>query len=197
MKALFTILISLIALSSYAENSRAEVVTPSKATLLGLVVSEVDMDQVRIHLNQLGGFKQDKATVNHRNLDKFFTYSNQRDSYYIEFRYDANGKVVSAKRLYRPSGVRLIHEYRDLETQDLARQFIKTLGQPHQVIRKTRMGLNSYPAYIWQDEQVTIRLDRKGSDRYAPIFLEYTVNRDPFAAKERVPENNQPLGARF
>ena len=166
----------------FASQSLAQV-EPSQAKLLGLVVTEADMDKVRRQLNNLGGFKQDRATVKHRNIDKFFTYSNLRDSYYIEFRYDANGKVVSAKRLYRPSGERLINEYRDLDTRDIARQMIQTLGQPNRIETKARLGLPGYPSYIWQDEQITIRIDRVGSDRYAPIFVEYLVNTDPFVEK--------------
>lgn len=188
MKPLLFMVIFTFAASAWAQ------VPPSQAKLVGLVVTEADMDKVRRHLNELGGFQQDRATVKHRNVDKFFTNSNLRDSYYIEFRYDANGKVVSAKRLYRPSAARLINEYRDLETQDIAREMIQSLGQPSRVQRKVRSGLPGYPAFFWQDEQITIQIDREGSDRYGPIFVEYRVNTDPFVAKEQ--QQNQAVNNR-
>jgi hypothetical protein len=161
----------------------AQVVAPQQATLLGIKLLEADMDKVRKHLTDLGGFQQERATLNHRNLDKFFTRSNLRDSYYVEFRYDANGKLISAKRLLRRSGLKYRNDYADLQTEDVARDLVKTFGQPHAVERKSRNGAPTYPAYTWQDDQLIIRIDRVGSDRYAPIFISYELQRDPFVEK--------------
>ena len=169
---------------------------PEQAELLGIKLTEADMKSVRAHLNNLGGFKQDRATADHHNMDKFFAYSNLRDSYYVQFRYDANGKVVSAKRLLRRSGNHFNNDYRDVETQQVARQLIETYGQPNQVIRKSLNGLPSYASFVWQDDEVRITVDRVGSDRYAPIFIEYEVSTDPFVAKqenEDDAENENPL----
>lgn len=169
---------------------------PEQAELLGIKLTEADMKSVRAHLNNLGGFKQDRATADHHNMDKFFAYSNLRDSYYVQFRYDANGKVVSAKRLLRRSGNHFNNDYRDVETQQVARQLIETYGQPNQVIRKSLNGLPSYASFVWQDDEVRITVDRVGSDRYAPIFIEYEVSTDPFVAKqenEDDAENANPL----
>ncbi|MDY0137895.1 MAG: hypothetical protein RBS36_12065 [Thiomicrospira sp.] len=161
----------------------AQVVAPQEARLLGIKLLEADMDKVREQLSNLGGFQQERATLNHRNLDKFFTRSNLRDSYYVEFRYDANGKVISAKRLLRRSGLKYRNDYADLQTEDVARDLVKTFGQPHAVERKSRDGAPTYPAYIWRDEQLVIRIDRVGSDRYGPIFISYELQRDPFVEK--------------
>lgn len=169
---------------------------PEQAELLGIKLTEADMKSVRAHLRDLGGFKQDRATADHHNMDKFFAYSNLRDSYYVQFRYDANGKVVSAKRLLRRSGNHFNNDYRDVETQQVARQLIETYGQPNQVIRKSLNGLPSYASFVWQDEEVRITVDRVGSDRYAPIFIEYEVSTDPYVAKrenEDDAENANPL----
>ncbi|WP_162173031.1 hypothetical protein [Thiomicrospira pelophila] len=169
---------------------------PEQAELLGIKLTEADMKSVRAHLNNLGGFKQDRATADHHNMDKFFAYSNLRDSYYVQFRYDANGKVVSAKRLLRRSGNHFNNDYRDVETQQVARQLIETYGQPNQVIRKSLNGLPSYASFVWQDDEVRITVDRVGSDRYAPIFIEYEISTDPYVAKqenEDDAENANPL----
>lgn len=168
---------------------------PEQAELLGIKLTEADMKSVRAHLRDLGGFKQDRATADHRNMDKFFAYSNLRDSYYVQFRYDANGKVVSAKRLLRRSGNHFNNDYRDVETQQVARQLIETYGQPNQVIRKSLNGLPSYASFVWQDDEVRITVDRVGSDRYAPIFIEYEISTDPYVARqeENDAENANPL----
>lgn len=163
---------------------------PQQAELLGIKLTEADMKSVRTHLANLGGFKQDRASADHRNMDKFFAYSNLRDSYYVQFRYDANGKVVSAKRLLRRSGTHFNNDYRDLETQQVARHLIQTYGQPNQVMRKSLNGLPSYASFVWQDEDVRITVDRVGSDRYAPIFIEYEVTTDPYVAKQEDNENS-------
>ncbi|WP_052501537.1 hypothetical protein [Thiomicrospira microaerophila] len=157
--------------------------------LVGIDLFNANQTQVRQHIRHIGGFQQERATFNHPNVDKFFPVSNLRDSYYLEFRYDANGQIVSAKRLYRRSGVRLINEYRDITTQDLARLLSAELGQPPKVLRKQREGGLSYPSYIWETEDITIKIDHRGSSPYQPIFVEYKLARDPFAAKIEEPEN--------
>lgn len=184
---------SLIYLSLFTVPFASAQTAPEQAELLGIKLTEADKSSVRAHLNDLGGFKQDRATADHRNMDKFFAYSNLRDSYYVLFRYDANGKVVSAKRLLRRSGTHFNNDYRDLETQQVARQLIQTYGQPNQVIRKSFNGLPSYASFVWQDETIKITLDRVGSDRYAPIFIEYEVNTDPYVAKQQEEDNPTAL----
>lgn len=178
-------LLLAVSASLFAAPIQAEIQTtkPADATLLGLVLAKTDQEAVRDHLQNLGGFKPEFPRLHRPNIDKFFTVSNQRDSYYFEFRYDANGKVVAAKRLYRIGGKELINEYRDLTTTDLAREMIKTFGQPNQIIRKARDGRQAYPAYVWFDDEMTITLDHRGSDFSAPIFVEYQLNRNPFVEK--------------
>lgn len=184
---------SLVSLSLLAMPPALAQTPPEQAELLGIKLTEADMKSVRAHLRNLGGFKQDRATADHRNMDKFFAYSNLRDSYYVQFRYDANGKVVSAKRLLRRSGTHFNNDYRDVETQQVARQLIQTYGQPNQVIRKSLNGLPSYASFVWQDDEVRITVDRVGSDRYAPIFIEYEVATDPYVAKQEDDENQNPI----
>lgn len=184
---------SLVSLSLLAMPPALAQTPPEQAELLGIKLTEADMKSVRAHLRNLGGFKQDRATADHRNMDKFFAYSNLRDSYYVQFRYDANGKVVSAKRLLRRSGTHFNNDYRDVETQQVARQLIQTYGQPNQIIRKSLNGLPSYASFVWQDDEVRITVDRVGSDRYAPIFIEYEVATDPYVAKQEDDENQNPI----
>ncbi|WP_248849765.1 hypothetical protein [Thiomicrospira microaerophila] len=155
-----------------------------KVTFLGLDLFEADKASVRQHLNDLGGFRQERATFSHPNMDKFFPVSQLKDSYYIVFRYDANGQIISVKRLYRRNGLHLVNQYRDIGTQDIARLMLTELGQPQQTQRKGREGGLSYPSYTWQNDQLTIRLDHRGSDPLQPIFIEYILARDPFVKKD-------------
>lgn len=186
LKKWFWLSCAILSLGTLQSTVAAQAIAPQQASILGIKLIEADMDKVRQHLTDLGGFQQERATVNHRNLDKFFTRSTLRDSYYVEFRYDANGKVLSAKRLLRRSGLKYNNDYADLQTEDVARDLVKTFGQPHSVVRKSRQGAPTYAAYTWQDEQLVIRVDRVGSDRYAPIFISYEVQRDPYV--EKIPE---------
>lgn len=160
-----------------------EAQTLSDVTFLGLNLFEADKSSVRKHLNHLGGFRQERATFSHPNLDKFFPVSQLKDSYYVEFRYDANGQIVSVKRLFRRNGVHLVNQYRDLTTQDIARLMINDLGQPQQTARKVNEGGLSYPSYTWQTDQLTIRVDHLGSNSLQPIFIHYQLMRDPFVEK--------------
>jgi hypothetical protein len=179
---------SLIIFASHFNLAQAQQ-TLDQIRFLGLDLFKVDQTQVRQHLRDVGGFRQERATFSHPNVDKFFPVSNLRDSYYIEFRYDANGQIVSAKRLYRRSGRHSINEFRDLTTQDLAKKLASELGQPPLMSRKQREGNASYPTYSWQTDEITIKIDHQGSNPLQPIFVEYTLARDPFVAKIPPPEN--------
>lgn len=185
MQVYVLILLMLFSVNIQAQN---QIIEPSQAKLLGIKLIEADMDAVRVHIKDIGGFQQDRTTLKHRNMDKFFAYSHLRDSYYVEFQYDPNGKVVAAKRLFRRSAKHFNNEYRDLQTEDVARQLIQTYGQPQQVIRKNRDGLYRYASYIWRDQDMTITLDRVGSDSMAPIFLRYELQTDRYVVK--TPEPN-------
>jgi hypothetical protein len=183
----FRILALAFAISSPV--SALQAANLEQVKLVGIDLFSANQAQVQKHMRQIAGFRQERATFIHTNVDKFFPVSNLRDSYYLEFRYDANGQIVSAKRLYRRSGVHLINEYRDLTTQDLARILSAELGQAPKVLRKQRQGGLSYPSYIWETEDITIKIDHRGSSPFEPIFVEYKLARDPFVAKIEEPEN--------
>lgn len=153
----------------------------SEIRVLGLDLMESDPKSVRKHLQALGGFLQAKSTIKQTNIDKFFPWSNQRDSYYITFRYNASGKITSVKRLYRPYSLEVANKRTAIATKDIAQGFIQELGQPNSVIRKGWGGTQKYHAYTWKDDKVTIRVDREGSEKLGNVFIEYTINiHDPY-----------------
>lgn len=148
---------------------------------LGMKLTDLDYASVRTQLLGVGGFKQDRTTTQLRNVDKFFTSYNLRDSYYIEFRYNDAGNVVSVKRLYRPNSILNANKRTPIDTRDVAFSIIDQAGQPTQVLRKGWGGSPTYSAYIWKDEDLTIIVDREGSELYGNVFVEYIVNKqDPY-----------------
>lgn len=173
-----SILISSICVAQAAEIAVKPI---SEVEFLGLDLIKADLNTVRSHLWDIGGFLQAKTTVKQRNVDKFFTWSNLRDSYYVQFRYNHAGKVTSVKRLYRPYSQASAHPNNEIKTKDIALQLIKEVGQPTSVTRKGWGGTLKYAAYTWQDDRVTIKVDREGSTKLGNVFIEYIIDiNDPF-----------------
>ncbi len=153
----------------------------SQIEFLGLELITADLNKVRSHLWDIGGFLQAKTTVRQRNLDKFFAWSNIEDSYYVQFRYNNSGKVTSVKRLYRPYSQESAHPNNEIKTHDIALQLIQKVGQPTSMVKKGWGGSHKYPAYTWQDDKVTIKVDREGSTKLGNVFIEYIIDiNDPF-----------------
>ncbi len=152
----------------------------SQIEVLGLDLITANIDTVRRHLRGIGGFLQAKTTIKQHNLDKFFAWSNIRDSYYVQFRYNNSGKVTSVKRLYRPYSQESAHPNNEIQTRDIALQLIQKVGQPTLMIKKGWVG-QKYPAYTWQDDKVTIKVDREGSTKLGNVFIEYIIDiNDPY-----------------
>lgn len=174
---LFTLMMTLTLMTA----TSWAVIPIKDVTLLGLKLTESNQDKVRTQLWDIGGFLQAKSTIKQRNVDKFFAWSNIRDSYYVEFRYNNAGDIHSAKRLYRALSIEHSNLRTPLRTREVAIKLIEQIGQPTQIIRKGWGGSPSYPSFIWEDEQVTVILDREGSEIYGNIFVQYIVkNVDPF-----------------
>ncbi|KUJ72068.1 hypothetical protein [Thiomicrospira sp. WB1] len=149
-------------------------------TLAGIELADATMESVRKHLWQVGGFTLARKSNGH-NLDKFFTRTRMEDSYYLRFRYDPQGKLVSAYRLYRPQSTHQSNHRGPIQTRQVARDLIRDLGQPTRTEYKTWAGMPGYRAYVWEGETVRIRVDRVGSDPLSPVFVEYALERDPYA----------------
>jgi len=183
-----TVGICLLPLFSSNAIQAAEFKPISQITVLGLDLIESDLNSVRSRLWDIGGFLQAKSTVKQHNIDKFFPWSTMRDSYHITFRYNHAGKITSVKRLYRPYSLEQNNQRTALKTRDVATQLIKQIGQPTSVESKGWGGSLSYRSYTWQDDKITIRVDREGSEKLGNIFIQYSVNiHDPY---EVVQKNN-------
>lgn len=180
------LIFSLSITSSYAEEAgatKADSEKPLKEVkFLGLKLIEANLNTVRSHLWDIGGFLQAKTTVKQRNIDKFFPWSTIRDSYHVTFQYNHAGDVVSVKRVYRPYSIVNSNKRTPIETKDVALKLIENLGQPTQSVRKGWGGTLSYQSFIWQDDDVKITVDREGSERLGNVFVEYIIkNNDRYA----------------
>jgi len=177
---LTTLVLSLF-LMSYLNQAVAETTgePPSKplkeVEFLGLNLVQANLNTVRSHLWDIGGFLQAKSTVKQRNIDKFFPWSTIRDSYHVTFQYNHAGDVVSVKRVYRPYSLINSNKRSPIDTKDVALKLIADLGQPTQTVRKGWGGGLSYPSYTWQDETMQISIDREGSEKLGNVYIEYVI----------------------
>ena len=168
-------------LTTFLNQSFAETIdeTTSKplneVKFLGLKLVQANLNTVRTHLWDIGGFLQAKSTVKQRNIDKFYPWSSIRDSYHVTFQYNHAGDVVSVKRVYRPYSLVNSNKRSPINTKDIALKLIADLGQPTQTVRKGWGGGLSYPSYTWQDETMQISIDREGSEKLGNVYIEYVI----------------------
>lgn len=154
---------------------KAEEPSLKEVDFLGLKLINADINKVRTHLWDIGGFLQAKSTVRQRHIDKFFTWSTIRDSYYVEFTYNHSGQLTHLKRLYRPYSTLINNTRYPIKTRDIANQLIEQLGEPTAIKRKGWGGGNSYPSYYWEDENIKITIDREGSEALGKPFVIYQI----------------------
>ena len=179
-------LFACLILSSHSVNANDDQAAPGNSLketeFLGLKLIEADINKVRAHLWDIGGFLQAKTTIRQRNIDKFFTWSTIQDSYHVVFRYNHAGKVVSVKRLYRPYSTENSNRRTAISTREVALKLIEQLGQPSRIETKGWGGMPSYPSYTWQDESMKVVVDREGSEYLGNVFVKYTVKtQKPYA----------------
>lgn len=174
---MLSILIAPVMSSFGAEEMSAEKSVPKleDITFLGAKLIEQDLNSMRKLLWKTGGFMQARSTIRQKNIDKFFPWSNLRDSYYIECRYTPEGKLSSLYRLYRPSSLELNNRRSGITTQEAAQLIQKKVKQAPIVITKSWGGSGTYRAYIWENDKIKITVDRQGSERWGNVFVLYQI----------------------
>lgn len=157
----------------------------AQVTLLGIELATANLNQVREQLWDIGGFMQARSTVRQRNIDKFFTWSRIRDSYYVEFRYNNSGNVTSVKRLYRPYSIEHQNRRSAITTDEVAEKLSADLGQPF-MVRKGWGGSLSYSSYRWEDDKIQVLIDREGGEQLGNVFVQYTIKeQSPYAVAQK------------
>ena len=158
-----------------------------EVTFLGIKMVGAKRDKIIDHLWAIGGFTQARSSMKKRGFDRFFSNYRLRDSYFIEFRYTSSKELVSAKRLFRPQSTLYKNRHDAIQTQQVASDIVQQIGQPTRVERKSWGGTPSYNAYIWENDQIKVTVDREGSEVLGNVFVLYEVKTDPYfvAEKER------------
>lgn len=161
--------------------------------LLGVKLVNQEFRTVRQLLWDLGGFRQAKSTLYQKNVDKFFPISQIRDSYYIEFRYNPQGRVTQVKRMFRYATPSYHNRLHPIRTWEVAEEIVSQIGLPTRIKRKSWGAGPSYNSYIWESEQITVTVDREGSDYYGNIYVEYINKVDPYARDNMIPIANRRI----
>lgn len=180
----FSIARLLIILTSFLPWIPANAKEPKpidQVTVVGISPLKHSLNSVRQHLWSIGGFRQAAFSVRQRNVDKFFATTRMVESYYLEFHYDNAGKITRIYQLYRPISNRLSETQNPLKTRYIAEEISQQIGDPTQIKTKGSAGSPNYAAYIWQNDKLTVKVDREGNDAFGNIYVQYTVNqRDPY-----------------
>lgn len=142
--------------------------------LLGIELTQANAEKVREHLWKLGGFVQTQATYRLPNIDRFSSWSQLTDSYYVEFRYNPDGELLQVKRLYRPYSVDSTQSHQQ-DTQRVAQSLIEEYGPPTAMMTKSVGSGFGYSSYLWRSDQLDIVVDRQGGDGLGNVFVEYRL----------------------
>ncbi|WP_178862394.1 hypothetical protein [Thiomicrorhabdus cannonii] len=178
------------------QETSGKTVDLAQVSVLGIKLMETEVKQVRDHLWAIGGFTQARSTLQQVNVDRFFSRSRWRDSYYVEFRYNSVGKIMSVKRLYRPYSTETVNRRSALTTREIALQLVKELGQPAAVVSRGWGGSLRYPSYRWEDDKMEVILDREGGEKLGNIFVEYRVKPQTPEQSPYYVEAQPPAGQR-
>ncbi|WP_051144849.1 hypothetical protein [Thiomicrorhabdus sp. Kp2] len=172
----FIVFMLTLSANAFAETAENTTNKPLKEIeFLGLKLVDANLNKVRTHLWDIGGFLQAKSTIKQRNIDKFYPWSTIRDSYHVTFQYNNAGNVVTVKRVYRPYSVLNQNKRTPIETKDIAMLLAQEIGQPKFIKRKGWGGGLSYSSYLWEDDNIEVKIDREGSEKLGNVFIEYTI----------------------
>lgn len=162
--------------------SQAEETNPiDQVTVVGINPLKHSFNSVRRHLWNIGGFKQATSSMRQRNVDKFFAINRITESYYLEFYYDNAGRITTIYQLFRPYSNRFSEMQSPQNIKGIAQRIIQQIGSPTRIETKGSAGSPNYSAYIWENDKLTVKIDREGSDAFGNIYIQYTANqRDPY-----------------
>lgn len=176
--SLFLLLPLSLALLLISYSVSADIKQINQASFFGLKLLDSDISKVRDQLWNIGGFKQARSTKRKRAIDKFFISYHVKDTYYIEFRYTSSGKLLSAKRLYKPQSIHFKNKRTPIQTREIALDLIAELGQPTQIT--TVAGFRPYSKFKWETDKIKVIIDREGSEYSGNVFISYQVKTDPY-----------------
>lgn len=143
----------------------------SDFTLLGMKLAGSDKEEIRKSLYDWDGFQQSPSSLYRKQWDRFFPKNLMRETYYLDFRYEKDGKFSSLRILYRPHHAEYSRPASSIDTQALLQQLVPLIGSPQQRVRHTSPGIAGYNGYRWEDEQSVIELAREDEHPARPVVL--------------------------
>ncbi len=145
--------------------------TASDYSLLGLKLVSANKDDIRQSLFSWDGFDQAKSTLYRKQFNRFYPKNILRETYRLDFRYEQDGRFASMQILYRPFSPEYANQKQGIDISDIVAQLTPIIGSPNARFRRTASGLPSYNAYQWEDDKVSILLDREGQQAGRPPVL--------------------------
>ena len=159
--------------------------TPSDFSLLGMKVSEMSQTEIRQVLFKWDGVKKPQASLQSKQMDRFYPVNILRETYRVDFRYELDGSFSSLQIRYRPYHSEYKNSGLPLSIKDVRAQLEPTIGSPTSRVRRTESVLQSYESYRWEDEQVSITLDFEDQQPGRPIVLHLRKKNTTLASNYR------------
>ena len=169
----------------------AQTAVPVKdVTLLGLKLRTANTNDVHKHFFHLGGFLQARTTVKQFTVDIFYPWSKARELYRLEFHYDPNGRFQWAEQRFRYSPHKQVlthNRMTPITTEEIAQRLAEQLGDPQKKVWRQWGGMPGYYRYEWQDDIMTVVVDRVDGDPLSPVFVLYRLNQFNYQYVEAEP----------
>jgi hypothetical protein len=155
--------------------------TASDYSLLGLKLATATKDDIRNGLYSWDGLEQSKATIYRKQFNRFYPKNILREAYRLDFRYEQDGHFSSLQLRYRPFAPEYNNSNKEIDTPDIVRQLIPMIGMPTR-FKRMSSGLPSYNAYHWEDDKVSIMLDRENQQPGRPLILSVRMKNTALAS---------------
>ncbi len=156
--------------------------TASDYHLLGLKLVSTNKDEIQKSLYSWDGLDQSQSTLYRKQFNRFYPKNILRETYRLDFRYEQDGRFASMQVLYRPFLPEYANQNQGIDIPDIVAQLTPIIGAPNARFRRTASGLPSYNAYQWEDEKVTIMLDREGQQPGRPPVLSVRMKNNDIAS---------------
>ena len=139
--------------------------------LLDLKLLNANKEDIRKNLYKWDGFDQTESTLKRAQFNRFYPKNILREVYRLDFRYQKNNQFASLRILYRAFEPEFSNQAQGTDTEAIVQQLIPMIGMPKSRIYRTSSGVRGYNAYIWEDDNMSIVLDRESQHPGRPPIL--------------------------
>lgn len=153
--------------------------------LLDLKLLNADKEDIRKSLYKWDGFDQTQSTVKRAQFNRFYPKNILREMYRLDFRYQKNNQFASLRILYRSFEPEFSNQHQGIDTEAIVQQLIPMIGVPKSRKYRTSPGIRGYNAYTWEDDNMSIVLDRESQHPGRPPILNIKVKATDLARNYR------------